>query len=86
VRLEFESPRPLHAARGINEKEFLLKKLIILSLIAALGAATAATPDGCQLGNGSHDPICTGGGSGVVTQQPDGCMPNNGGTNPCIPT
>lgn len=64
-----------------------MKKLIVLSLIAAIGAATAATPDGCQLGNGGHDPICTGGGgSGVVTQQPDGCMPNNGGTNPCIPT
>ena len=45
-----------------------MKKILAALLLAAIGAATAATPDGCQLGNGGHDPICTGGGgSGIVS-------------------
>lgn len=52
------------AACGIKEKEFPLKKLIVLAAVAILGAVAIAAeptnnPDGCMLGNGGSDPICT---------------------------
>lgn len=66
-----------------------MKKTMIATSVALLAfamsaAVLASTPDGCQLGNGGHDPFCTP--TGVVTQQPDGCIPGNGGSAPiCTP-
>lgn len=45
-----------------------MKKFFVAAIVAfgfaAFAVASESTPDGCQIGNGGMNPICTGGGGG----------------------